>query len=123
MFIGLLTYEIALCDGTYIYIVPLTHGLSIYFTLQTGYNHCNMRPHGYIITIPKGGRHMKQLHFGKSNSLYKQEGSACETMKYFLVTGMFQTVYSKGQNVAWQDLGLEGVGCTRFLHIQATLAT
>ena len=104
------------CVMVRIYIVPLTHGLSIYFTLQTGYNHCNMRLHGYIITISKGGRHMKQLHFGNSSSLYKQEGSVCETMFKLVVTGMFQTVYSKGKNVAWPDLGLEGVGCTRFLH-------
>jgi hypothetical protein len=66
---------------------------------------------------------MKQLHFGNSNAGYEQSFSLCETMFKFVVTGMFQTVYSIGQNVAWQDLGYEGVGCTRFLHIQATLAT
>ena len=65
---------------------------------------------------------MKQLHFGNSNSLYKQEGSACETTFKLVVTGMFQAVYSKGKNVAWQDLGRVGAGPNGFLHKQATLA-
>ena len=65
---------------------------------------------------------MRAFHTKQINAGRKQEGSACETMKYFLVTGMFQTVYSIGQNVAWQDLGPEGAGPNGFLHKQATLA-
>jgi len=36
--------------------------------------------------------------------------SPFETTFKLVVTGMFQTVYSKGKNVAWPDLGLEGAG-------------
>jgi len=52
---------------------------------------------------------MKQLQLGNSNTAYEQYLSGSETMKYFLVTGRFQTVYNIGQNVAWQDLGPVGV--------------
>ena len=70
---------------------------------------------------------MKQLHCGNSNAGYGQSFSLCETMFEYAVhrhvTLMFHTVYSIGQNVAWPDLGRAGVGCTRFLHKQVTLAT
>jgi len=69
---------------------------------------------------------MKQLHFGNSNTASEQSFSLGETMFEYAVhrhvTLMLQTVYSIGQNVAWPDLGRAGVGCTRFLHKQATLA-
>ena len=37
---------------------------------------------------------MKQLHFGNSNSLYKQEGSVYETMFELVVTGMAHTCFT-----------------------------